>query len=38
VIALRRWNLRQRFTREEIADGLVAFILGGLGVTEGRRS
>jgi AcrR family transcriptional regulator len=38
VIALRRWNLRQRFSRAEVADGLVSFILGGLGVTEGRRS
>jgi AcrR family transcriptional regulator len=36
VIALRRWNLRQRFTREQIDEGLVSFILGGLGVTDTR--
>jgi AcrR family transcriptional regulator len=37
LVALRRWNLRQRFSREEIADGLVSFILGGLGVAGGAR-
>jgi AcrR family transcriptional regulator len=37
LVALRRWNLRQRFSREEIAEGLVSFILGGLGVTDGAR-
>lgn len=37
VVALRRWNLRQRFTRDEIADGLVSFILHGLGVMDGRQ-
>lgn len=37
LVALRRWNLRQRFTSEEIRDGLVAFILRGLGAkVDGR--
>jgi AcrR family transcriptional regulator len=36
LVALRRWNLRQRFASEEIRDGLIAFIVRGLGATEGR--
>jgi AcrR family transcriptional regulator len=38
VVALRRWNLRQRFTSEEIREGLVAFILRGLGATADGRA
>lgn len=34
VVALRRWNLRRRFEPKEIHDGLIAFILRGLGVGE----
>jgi len=42
LIALRRWNLRRRFTGDEAIDGLIAFILRGLGVPDrteeaGRR-
>ena len=36
VIALRRWNLRQRFTREEIADGLVAVEVARQGLLKPR--
>jgi AcrR family transcriptional regulator len=35
LIALRRWNLRRRFTPDEAIDGLIAFILRGLGIAEG---
>jgi AcrR family transcriptional regulator len=35
LIALRRWNLRRRFTSDEAIDGLIAFILRGLGVPDG---
>lgn len=38
ILALRRWNLRRRFPSDEILDGLIAFILRGLGVEEGRRA
>lgn len=31
LVALRRWNLRHRFTPEEAREGLIAFILRGLG-------
>lgn len=38
ILALRRWNLRRRFSGDEVVDGLIAFILRGLGVKEGRRA
>ncbi len=38
ILALRRWNLRRRFPSDEILDGLIAFILRGLGVEDGRRA
>lgn len=38
ILALRRWNLRRRFASDEILDGLIAFILRGLGVEDGRRA
>lgn len=38
ILALRRWNLRRRFASDEIQDGLIAFILRGLGVEDGRRA
>lgn len=38
ILALRRWNLRRRFAGDEVVDGLIAFILRGLGVKEGRRA
>ena len=34
LVALRRWNLRRRFRSEEVRDGLIAFILRGLGVKD----
>lgn len=34
LVALRRWNLHRRFTGEAVIDGLIAFILRGLGVSE----
>lgn len=36
ILALRRWNLRRRFASEEATEGLIAFILRGLGVMEGK--
>ncbi len=35
IIALRRWNLRARFSSEEVREGLVDFILRALGVQTG---
>jgi AcrR family transcriptional regulator len=35
ILALRRWNLRRRFTSDEVLEGVIAFILRGLGVVEG---
>jgi AcrR family transcriptional regulator len=35
IIALRRWNLRSRFTGEEVRAGLVDFILRALGADGG---
>jgi AcrR family transcriptional regulator len=35
IIALRRWNLRRRFASDEAKEGLIGFILRGLGVGEG---
>lgn len=35
IVALRRWTLRRRFAPAEAVDGLVAFILRGLGVATG---
>ena len=37
VVALRRWNLRRRFKPQEVHDGLVTFILRGLGVEGATR-
>ncbi len=34
ILALRRWNLRRRFSNDEAKEGLIAFILRGLGVAE----
>jgi AcrR family transcriptional regulator len=34
LIALRRWNLRRRFAPESAVEGLIAFVLRGLGVPE----
>lgn len=36
ILALRRWNLRRRFASGEATEGLIAFILRGLGVMEGK--
>lgn len=36
ILALRRWNLGRRFSSEEATEGLIAFILRGLGVMEGK--
>jgi AcrR family transcriptional regulator len=36
ILALRRWNLRRRFSSEEATEGLIAFILRGLGVMAGK--
>lgn len=38
ILALRRWNLRRRFSSAEAMEGLIAFILRGLGVAEGQGS
>jgi AcrR family transcriptional regulator len=35
VVGLRRWSLGRRFTAAYVQDGLIAFILRGLGVPEG---
>ncbi len=35
VVALRRWNLRARFTRDEVQEGLIQFILRALGAGKG---
>ena len=35
LVALRRWNLRQRFAGEDVREGLAAYILRALGVREG---
>lgn len=32
ILALRRWNLRHRFSSDEVVDGLIAFTLRALGV------
>src|SRR3990172_4751052 len=32
IVAVRRWNLRRQFTPEQTIDGVVDFILRGLGV------
>ncbi len=34
LIVLRRWNLRRRFSADEAIDGVIAFILRGLGVPD----
>jgi AcrR family transcriptional regulator len=36
LVALRRWNVRRRFRSEQVRDGLVAFVLRGLGVRDER--
>lgn len=36
IVALRRWNLRARFTSVEMQEGLVDFILRALGAREGN--
>jgi hypothetical protein len=35
MLALRRWDLRPRMSREAMLDGVTAFLLRGLGATEG---
>lgn len=35
IVALRRWNLRRRFPRAVVHEGLIQFILRGLGVKLG---
>lgn len=37
ILALRRWNLRRRFSSGEAMEGLIPFILRGLGVAEGTK-
>jgi AcrR family transcriptional regulator len=37
LIALRRWSLRRRFAPEDTVEGLIAFVLRGLGVAEPVR-
>jgi AcrR family transcriptional regulator len=37
IIALRRWSLKSRLSPDEVREGLVAFILRGLGVAESAR-
>ena len=37
VVGLRRWSLRRRFPPGVVRDGLIAFILRGLGVPEGEQ-
>ncbi len=34
LVALRRWNLRRRFAPDQAVEGLIGFILRGLGVAE----
>ncbi len=34
ILALRRWNLRRRFSSDEAIEGMIAFMLRGLGVGE----
>jgi TetR/AcrR family transcriptional regulator, cholesterol catabolism regulator len=34
ILALRRWRLRERLSSEDAIDGLVAFLLRGLGIPE----
>jgi hypothetical protein len=31
ILALRRWNLRRRFSSDEAREGMIAFMLRGLG-------
>ena len=38
LVALRRWNLRRRFAPDDAVEGLIAFVLRGLGVPEGPRA
>ncbi len=38
VVALRRWNLKRRFQQPEVNDGIVEFILRGLGLDASNRS
>jgi AcrR family transcriptional regulator len=35
MLALRRWDLRRRMSREAMLDGVTAFLLRGLGASEG---
>lgn len=35
IVALRRWNLRRRFSGSAVHDGLIQFVLRGLGVDGG---
>jgi AcrR family transcriptional regulator len=37
LIALRRWNLRRRFAPDDAVEGLIAFVLRGLGVPDQAR-
>lgn len=34
ILALRRWSLRRRFSKDEAREGLIMFILRGLGAVE----
>jgi hypothetical protein len=36
-IALRRWNLKNRFNEQEIKSGLVDFIMRALCITDARK-
>jgi len=36
ILALRRWNLHSRFPAEEAREGIIQFILRGLGAMDGR--
>ena len=37
LIALRRWNLRRRFAPDDAVEGVIAFVLRGLGVPDQAR-
>jgi AcrR family transcriptional regulator len=37
LIALRRWSLRRRFAPDDAVEGLIAFVLRGLGVPDRTR-
>jgi hypothetical protein len=37
IVALRRWSLSRRFSAPAVLDGLVAFVLRGVGLSEDDR-